>query len=308
MGMNGNVGVGTLSPSYRFQVNSPSGDWGTHLKGVSTSSSSYGLLIDAGTNSSDAAMYIRNAAGSLPILYVRGDGNVGIGTASPSTDSLLHLVQNTANLNLYLQNTSGSGKTWAVNSDSNGAFNINDTTANMFRITSAGDVQARNGFIAGINYNATQYTLITDNQIQRTGGGIFYINNSSSGDVSININGGETFVNGTNGYGRAVTISSDERIKKNIVKIDNALIKVLEMQGVYYEFDSENELGVNVPSGSTRIGLIAQQIETILPEAVLNSKNELEPKSIDYSGMIGLLINAIQEQQEQIDSLKNQMQ
>jgi len=85
MGMNGNVGVGTLSPSYRFQVNSPSGDWGTYLKGVSTSSSSYGLLIDAGTNSNDTAMYIRNAAGSSAILYVGGHGNVGIGTAGPQS-------------------------------------------------------------------------------------------------------------------------------------------------------------------------------------------------------------------------------
>jgi hypothetical protein len=50
----------------------------------------------------------------------------------------LHLVQNTSNLNLYLQNTNGSGKTWALNSDLNGSFNIHDTTANRLTISTTG--------------------------------------------------------------------------------------------------------------------------------------------------------------------------
>jgi hypothetical protein len=169
-------------------------------------------------------------------------------------------------------------------------------------ITSAGVLEVKKNILAGLEYSASQYLSISENQIYRTGNGTMYINNSATGEVIINQYGGATCVNGTNGYGRAVTNSSDERIKKNIIKIDNALEKIISMDGVYYEFDSENNLGISVPSGNIRIGLIAQQIEDILPEAVFTSTEENEPKSIDYSGMIGLLIEGIKEQQSTICS------
>jgi hypothetical protein len=180
-----------------------------------------------------------------------------------------------------------------------------DAAYEAIRINNRAVVTVYQQLQVGVGINGTNYVEVSENQIRRIGNQIFYINASNTGDVSININGGGTFVNGTNGYGRAVTNSSDIRIKKNITTIDNALSKVLQMNGVYYEFNSENELGLNVPSGNTRIGLIAQQVESILPEAVFTSKQPNEPKSIDYNGMIGLLINAIQELQAQITELKN---
>jgi hypothetical protein len=78
--------------------------------------------------------------GSSPLrrMTIANGGNIGIGTNAPT--ALLHLSQSASNLNLYLQNTSGSGKTWALNSDTNGKFNIHDTTANYFTITSGGNV------------------------------------------------------------------------------------------------------------------------------------------------------------------------
>lgn len=193
-----------------------------------------------------------------------------------------------------------------------GVYNIifytaaaNNVPLERMRITSGGNVEVRRVLNIGLEFSATQYVSISENQIQRTGGGILYINNSNNGNVSININGGETFVNGTNGYGRAVTNSSDERIKKNIENIDNALSKLLQLNGVYYEFNQSNRLGISVPDYKKRIGLIAQQIETIVPELVFTPNEANMPKSVDYGGITGLIINAIKELKAEIEILKN---
>lgn len=109
---------------------------------------------------------------------------------------------------------------------------------------------------------------------------------------------------GTNGYGLVNTTASDVRIKKNIVSIENALAKVNCLRGVYYEFDENNSMCMKVPSGKRRVGLIAQEVGCVLPEALLDSQDDSTPISLDYSGMIGLLTKAIQEQQCTINLLK----
>ena len=94
------------------------------------------------------------------------------------------------------------------------------------------------------------------------------------------------------GYGT----SSDERIKTNIKTIENALDKTLLLRGVeYYDFRIEPE--------KKRIGLIAQEVELIMPEVVRTGDDGL--KGIEYQNLVGLLIEAIKEQQKQINELKN---
>ena len=86
-----------------------------------------------------------------------------------------------------------------------------------------------------------------------------------------------------------VTATSDERLKSDIQTIDNALDKVMNMRGV--SFTKQAEKG---------IGVIAQEIEKILPEVVTDG----EYKSVAYGNIVGVLIEAIKEQQKQIDELK----
>ena len=89
--------------------------------------------------------------------------------------------------------------------------------------------------------------------------------------------------------GAEVTATSDERLKSDIKTIDNALDKVMNMRGVSYTKQAEKGVGV-----------IAQEIEKVLPEVVTDG----EYKSVAYGNIVGVLIEAIKEQQKQIDELK----
>jgi putative lipoic acid-binding regulatory protein len=94
--------------------------------------------------------------------------------------------------------------------------------------------------------------------------------------------------------------TSDIRYKKNIETIDNALEKVQSLRGVTFDWDHED-----FNSDSRATGVIAQDVEKVLPEAV--RENEDGFKNVAYGNMVGLLIEAIKEQQEQIDALKKQL-
>ena len=91
-----------------------------------------------------------------------------------------------------------------------------------------------------------------------------------------------------------VTAYSDRRFKHNIRTIENPLEIVNKLRGVYFEKDGRNSTGV-----------IAQEAEDVFPEVVHTSPDGL--KSVAYGNTVGLLIEAIKAQQEQIEELKRQL-
>jgi hypothetical protein len=103
--------------------------------------------------------------------------------------------------------------------------------------------------------------------------------------------------------------SSDVRFKKNIVPLENALEKVLALRGVQYEWNEfihsiRDGYDLNVPI----VGMIAQEVEEIIPQIVGTWKlnDELtDAKSLEYQRIVPYLIEAIKEQQKQIDQLKS---
>jgi hypothetical protein len=88
--------------------------------------------------------------------------------------------------------------------------------------------------------------------------------------------------------------ASDIRLKENIQKIDNPIDKIIKIDGVRFDWKSNNK-----PS----MGVIAQNIEEVLPELV----NGKESKTVNYNGIIGLLIECVKTQQEQIDNLTKRL-
>jgi|9_EtaG_2_1085328.scaffolds.fasta_scaffold00072_2 hypothetical protein len=99
-----------------------------------------------------------------------------------------------------------------------------------------------------------------------------------------------------------VTAYSDIRLKKDIVTIDNPIDKIKAMRGVYYK---------EIETDRLRTGVIAQELEKVLPEVVIDIEDTnpetgetTTTKSVDYGNMVGLLIEAIKEQQDEIGRLR----
>ena len=94
-----------------------------------------------------------------------------------------------------------------------------------------------------------------------------------------------------------VTAFSDAKLKTDIHTINNALGIVGKLRGVSYNW---------LKDGKPSIGVIAQEVEEVIPEVVHTNEYEgKEVKSVDYGKMVGVLINAINELKAEVEELKN---
>ena len=116
--------------------------------------------------------------------------------------------------------------------------------------------------------------------------------NAKSDAFKVMFNGDTTISNDLTVSGDIV-ISSDARLKSNIVTLGSTLPKLLQIDGKSYEM-----------KGKQKIGVLAQEIQEVFPELVTKDDNEM--LAVNYQGLVPVLINALKEQQSEIDRLKEQ--
>ena len=166
-------------------------------------------------------------------------------------------------------------------------------------------------------WDSTNYMIYMSSAGNSTYGG--RVNGETSSDYNMyfkmtsGTNRGFVFRNNTNnvagidsaGNGRfegdvIAYASSDRRYKDNLVTIGNATEKVKQLSG--YEFTWNNKQTV-YPENTKDIGVVAQEVEKVLPELV--TTRESGYKAVKYDKLTALLIEAVKEQQKQIDELKD---
>ena len=141
-----------------------------------------------------------------------------------------------------------------------------------------------------------------------TGGAGLYITERLRVDKEISVGtvsgtGVALYRNATTGI--LTTTSSDIRLKQNITAITGATEIVKNLRGVFYHWKEAEDFIVD--DETRQIGLIAQEVENFLPEAViLNGVSDY--KTIKYSEMVALLIQSTKEQQEIIEKLKSEVE
>lgn len=124
--------------------------------------------------------------------------------------------------------------------------------------------------------------------------------NDADDNIYLNASGGTDVENDLRVTGDVTAFySSDERLKDNITPISNAIDKIKQIGG--YEFDW-NE---NSKQEGHDVGVIAQEVEKILPELVTTRDNGY--KAVRYEKIVALLIEAIKDQQSQIEDLKSKL-
>jgi len=99
-------------------------------------------------------------------------------------------------------------------------------------------------------------------------------------------------------YAPSFSATSDINLKENIVQVEDAIFKIQKINGYTYNFIDEPEI--------LKAGLIAQEVQEILPEAVSVGKDR--NLSLDYNGTIALLVEAVKDQQKQIDALRKKVE
>ena len=71
----------------------------------------------------------------------------------------------------------------------------------------------------------------------------------------------------------------------------------MQMQGVYYKRNDQDD-------AKTKVGVLAQDMEAVVPEVVLTADDEMQTKSVDYGKLTAVLIEAIKDLKAEIDELK----
>ena len=279
---NGNVGIGTSSPTNTLHVskaaymgqtwtNSAAGGISAYLNVYDTT---YGVSF--GTDQSAYLQFITNAAERMRIT---SGGNVGIGTSSPGqklsvAGKISFAAYETDQDEFGFWTTTGSsgGVTMATAGATNLLFRTNNTE--RMRITSGGYLKASNN---GSYYGSTgDYHELISNKIATAA---VVMQNSSSDPYGLFINLNVDPNNATNyilrGYSTGGGLSlytifsngttagrSDIRLKKNIVDATPKLDNLMKLRVVNYEWKQS----IN---GSKEIGLIAQEVEEIFPNLVI---------------------------------------
>lgn len=127
---------------------------------------------------------------------------------------------------------------------------------------------------------------IIEDTTPQLGGNLDLNSKNITGTGNINITGTVTATD--------INSASDIKLKKNIKAIENPISKIMGIEGVSFNWKSNNK-----PS----LGVTADHLQNILPELV----KEDDIKSVNYNGLVGLLIECVKNQQQQIDELKDQL-
>jgi len=318
--ISGSVGIATNNPgSAKFAVR------GNSVLGGTDGSPDASLEIVKSTTTD--LLYISSAANNDGDLFVvKNSGNVGIGTSTPNNifqvDSLINFDNATFSTMLGFQ--AGSNST-GVNNTFNGyraGFNNIDGTDNTFNGYQAGfnnTTGVTNTFIgreAGWSNQTGSGNVFLGFQagFVETGSNKLYIDNGPVaspliyGDFSANtvtFNGnvgiGTTSPNvaldviGSIEYTGTITDVSDQRLKENIKPIENALDKILTINGISYNLIGDKTI---------ELGVIAQDVQQTIPEVVKVVDPENGYLGVSYLQLVPVLIEAVKEQQKIIDEQK----
>ena len=215
-------------------------------------------------------------------------------------------ISDTLQLESYGDTTITGTLSTLLATDVNG--NVIEVTAQEILATDTDSVIYRHdGTLTGERYmtmdtynlhfvEGTDTTIITNDGRMAIGRGSVTQGTGTANDIRLDVNGDILAIQ--------VHSSSDERFKKDIAQVDNALDKVQAINGVTYNFRTDEYTNRNFPE-SKQLGFIAQNVEEVLPEVVRTDAEGY--KSIDYAKLTALLNEAIKEQQKEIEKLTEQL-
>ena len=231
-------------------------------------------------------------------FLVRASGGMGVGTNAPEAN--LHVFKASAGTV-----TSISGTIATLENNATAYLSILAPNASATGVLFGNPFDNVDG---GIIYNGTQSLRGLN---FRTHGGAIRMVIDSLGNVGLGDNtpeerlkvAGNILATG-NVCASNIACPSDARLKTNVETLEDALAMIGQLRGVRYEWERNLPDGREFGSGE-QIGLIAQEVQQVVPQAVINGSDGYY--AVDYARLVPLLIQGMKEQQLQLDEQRQQI-
>lgn len=314
----GNVGIGTPSPAVNLHIKGSGSYSGIRVDNTGTTGGGYVALYQngsqiglfgvsgavIGSTASDFAIFSETGknidfmtdGNTTPKMRINTSGNVGIGTTSPSTlfhiykasFPILTIQSSSYQSSLGIDTTSGN---LVLNNESNASLSFNTNATERMRITSGGALW--------LNTTSSIFTTAAQFELLYTGNLVFGMNMKTTFSDGVPIN----FVNSAGsrvGYiyqtnvATAYITSSDYRLKQDLKPI-NGLDLVSQIKVYDYEWKSDK---------TRAYGVLAHELQEVIPQAVNGEKDAEQMQGVDYSKLVPILVQAIQELKAEIELLK----
>ena len=288
------TGIGTSAPVNKFEVVTTSADpassGATANGNLRLGPASGSHVMDFGLSSSSTfgwlQMRSKSAYGTVYALNLNPIGGyVGIGTSSPTNTLTVGNASGTipGEISLNPQTTTNEGGQVTIRKSLTGS--TLDWTMDQYG-TTASDARLR--LFSGSN--ELNGLIIKESGFVGLGITSPTVRLQVAGDIIAN----------------SIAGSSDARFKTNITPIQHPLAKVLQLRGVNFDWD-QKQFPQRSFSSQRALGFIAQEVEKVVPEVVQTEQTSEGYKSVQYDKVVALLVEAIKEQQRQIDQLKKEI-
>jgi hypothetical protein len=345
----GNVGIGTNTPSYKLHVSGGHGFFTDSVIAknirVGSSSTATGILTSGDS-------YGLEAYANFIAIYGKSSGGAGVvgegftyGVYGISTDNIGVLGGSTNGDGVF-----GSGRKGVKATGSE--FGVHSSGGHT-GVYGTGNTYGVLGVSDDIGVNGTSNTNIGVRGLSYSGSAIFGSSTEGMGVNGYCVNGRAGNFHSLNGYGLWAKTSradaswagvfegnvytynayqsSDKNLKKDINDVNDAMNILLQLKPKIYEFRSDGKFSnLNLPKGK-HYGVLAQDLEEVLPNLVKEVENEVSPppvidnqngslklasletvekiktKAVNYTELIPIMIKGIQEQQQMIEEQKNKI-
>jgi hypothetical protein len=265
---------------------------------IATGNFSTGANVGSNVNLTTSSLQIGNSTVNTQVnssVFSTGTGNfsvaANVGSNVKLTTVLLSIGNSTVNSLINSTSINIGSSTFVANASS--VVISNPLTANGGTGTS-GQILASNGssgspyWITGVNVNIADDTTTNGSRY------LLFANQTSNVLSAAYVSSTKLSFNPSTGTlsSTVMTGSSDERLKTNIETIQDPTSTISQLRGVSFN---------RIDNGLKDYGVIAQEIEKVLPDVVHTDADGY--RTVSYSSIIGFLIEAVKKQQEQIDVL-----
>ena len=317
---NGNVGIGTASPGAKLDIKDTNA-------GIFLTGSDGNTNVALRNNGEDFEVVEIEDTGSSPQsslgghawLTIKDGGKVSIGTIPLSSNAQLQ-VEASGSGSIGVFGTGASQGVRGFSSSSFGLFGISDSGTGVFGHCSTGigggfRGAENDGTKAAVTIETAfgpQTMLLDGNEIDALATGL-YLNHNSSENVMLATGGGRVgigttspnfrlHVNGSAGKpgGGSWSSASDRRLKDVQGYFTRGLAAIDQLTPVYYTYKNGNP--INLPSDQEHVGLLAQEVAKVIPEAV--GEYDSNYLSVNNDAIIWTMLNAIKELKAENEAMK----